>query len=329
MQFSPHLPLPPELSAYTWRPIQPDDLDAIIKMLVDSSGVDKPETPPSSEHLRSLLGMLGEDIEQNTLCALAADGSMAAAGMVFIPPVDEERLALVDGNVHVAHRGRGLGGYLLGWMERRARQAFGDPADGLPQIMRTSCSGHQTDRIALYEQHGFKAMRYSYKMRRSLAQAVIPVPLPPGLSWAEWSPELDLEAMQAFNQAFSGHWGVPMMNPEIWRGYFTGVPQFRGDLSFLAMEGESVVGFCINWVEGAGTPVEEGWVEAIGVIPAWRGKGVASALMVQALSRFQAAGLRGAGLDVDAENPTGALRLYQKHGFEVVKESIHFVKQLI
>ena len=87
-------------------------------------------------------------------------------------------------------------------------------------------------------------------------------------------------------------------------------------------------GFCINWVEGAGTPVEEGWVEAIGVIPAWRGNGVASALMVQALSRFQAAGLRGAGLDVDAENPTGALRLYQKHGFEVAKESIHFVKQL-
>jgi ribosomal protein S18 acetylase RimI-like enzyme len=72
----------------------------------------------------------------------------------------------------------------------------------------------------------------------------------------------------------------------------------------------------------------EGWIEAIGVIPAWRGRGIASALLVKSLHSFQAEGLERAGLDVDAENPTGALGLYQKHGFRVAKESIHFVKQL-
>jgi len=31
---------------------------------------------------------------------------------------------------------------------------------------------------------------------------------------------------------------------------------------------------------------------------------------------------------VDAHNPSGALRLYEKHGFEVARETMHFVKML-
>jgi ribosomal protein S18 acetylase RimI-like enzyme len=64
------------------------------------------------------------------------------------------------------------------------------------------------------------------------------------------------------------------------------------------------------------------------VLPAWRGRGIASALLAQALRRFQAEGLPRAGLDVDAENPSGAVRLYQKHGFEIARETIHYGKAL-
>ena len=117
------------------------------------------------------------------------------------------------------------------------------------------------------------------------------------------------------------------MNEEAWREFFTGVSQFRGDLSYLVMDAENVAGFCVNWVEGAES-TREGWIEAIGVIPAWRGRGIASALMAKSLHLFQAEGLEQAALDVDAENPTGALRLYEKHGFTIARESIHFVKQL-
>jgi len=323
--------LPPGLSAYAWRPIQPDDLSAIHKMLMANSAVDKPDTPPSEEHLRLLLGMLGEQIDQNTRLALADDGRIAAAAMIFIPAGEEERVALVEGTVHVNHRGRGVGGYILHWMEARVRQAFGDSEDGSPQIMRTSCAVHQVDRIRLFEGHGFQAMRYSYKMRRSLSQPAIQEPLPKGLKWVRWTADLDLPLMHAFNEAFREHYGAQKMNQESWRQLFTGVPQFRGDLTYLAMDDDGIVGFCINWVEGneeADIGPLDGWVEAIGVIPAWRGRGVASALLEHALQLFQTIGLRQAALEVDAQNPSGALGLYEKHGFEAMRETIHFVKKL-
>jgi len=193
--------------------------------------------------------------------------------------------------------------------------------------MRTSCAGHQADRIALFERNGFQAMRYSYQMQRSLGDLIQEKPLPAGLRWVQWTPDLDLLLMNAFNVAFKEHWGLQTMNEEAWREFFTGVPQFRGDLTYLAMEADDITGFCVNWVEG-GKDTQEGWIEAIGVIPAWRGRGIASALLVKSLQLFQASDLKRAALDVDAENPTGALRLYEKLGFQVARESIHFVKQL-
>jgi len=320
-------PLPAHLTAFTWRAARYTDIPAIQEMLAANQEVDQTESIPSEERLRGILSMLGDQLESNTLVAMAEDGTIAADAMILFPPGEGDQLALTDGTVHAAYRGQGLGSYLLEWLERRARQEFADSITGTPQLLRTSCTGGQADRIALFEQNGFQAMRYSYQMQRSLAEPVQEKPLPAGLQWAQWAPELDLSLMHAFNAAFSEHWGLQTMNEEAWRDFFTGLPQFRGDLTYLAMETDDIVGFCVNWVAGPEN-AQEGWIEAIGVIPAWRGRGVASALLIKSLQMFQAEGLKRAALDVDAQNPSGALRLYEKLGFQVAKESIHFVKQL-
>ena len=59
-----------------------------------------------------------------------------------------------------------------------------------------------------------------------------------------------------------------------------------------------------------------GWVSQIGVRPAWRGRGLGDALLVDSLNTFRDRRLTGAALNVDAENTTGALRLYRKAGME-------------
>jgi ribosomal protein S18 acetylase RimI-like enzyme len=160
-----------------------------------------------------------------------------------------------------------------------------------------------------------------------MAEPVQVIPLPESLRWIQWDPALEPPLVEAFNEAFSENWGVPRMNLETWQTFFTGVPQFRSDLTYLAMDGDTIAGFCVNWVEER-VEGKEGWVEAIGVLPAWRGRGVASALLSNSLGLFRDQGLAQAGLDVDTQNPTGALRLYEKHGFEVAKETIHFAKSL-
>jgi ribosomal protein S18 acetylase RimI-like enzyme len=325
------VPIPEKLAIYHWRLARMDDVPAVCAMLAAGVQVDRPFSPPSEAHLAHLYGLLGQDLAQNTLLALMDDNSVVAEAFIFFPPADEEHIALLDGHVHIRHRNRGLGGYLLSWLEGRARQEFSRPRDAespsdrdsLPLLLRMSCAAHQSDRIALFEQYGFQAARYSYTMQRDLQEPIPDLPLPSGVQIHRWDPALDLAVMDAFNLAFQGHWGVPVMTPDLWRVFFTGA-QFRPDLSCVALAGDEVVAFCINWVVDG-----NGWIEAVGVVPGWRGGGIASALLAHSLRQFQQAGLEQAALDVDADNPTGALRLYQKLGFSRVKEEIHFVKQLV
>jgi mycothiol synthase len=315
--------IPESLSAYSWRAARMDDIPAMCAMLAASAEIDRPFSPASEKRLAHLYNMLGERLAQDTLLAFAPDGRLAAEAYIFFPPPDGECLALLDGHVHVSQRGRGLGSYLLAWMESRARQEFSVRGESLPQLLRASCAAHNSDRIALFEGYGFQAARYSYTMQRELGAPLPDLPLPSAVQLLPWSSASDLAVMEAFNLAFHGQWGIPQITPELWREFFTGVPNFRPDLSIVVLAGESVVGFCINWVTDT-----QGWVEALGVLPAWRGRGLASALLAHSLLLFHKAGLAQAALDVDAENPTGALRLYQKLGFVALREEIHFIKKL-
>ena len=59
---------------------------------------------------------------------------------------------------------------------------------------------------------------------------------------------------------------------------------------------------------------------AVAVVPNARGKGVGGALLDALLERARAAGHAALSLCVDREN-TGAIRVYEQHGFERVSEN--------
>jgi GNAT superfamily N-acetyltransferase len=56
--------------------------------------------------------------------------------------------------------------------------------------------------------------------------------------------------------------------------------------------------------------------------PSARGRGVASALIATALRAGAADGCVTAGLDVDSDNVTGALRLYERLGFTTTRTQV-------
>lgn len=62
-----------------------------------------------------------------------------------------------------------------------------------------------------------------------------------------------------------------------------------------------------------------GYSEFIHVRKKWRGRGVAKSLIASSFKVLKQLGMEEACLGVDAENPTGALRLYESMGFEVDK----------
>ena len=117
------------------------------------------------------------------------------------------------------------------------------------------------------------------------------------------------------------------MNEEMWMHRFVGVPQFRPDLSWLVACEQDVIGVCINWAN-PDTRIKHGWIEAIGVVPERRGCGVADAMMTRSLNTFLEHGFSQVALDVDTQNLTGALQLYEKHGFAPAKREGVFEKVL-
>ena len=59
-----------------------------------------------------------------------------------------------------------------------------------------------------------------------------------------------------------------------------------------------------------------------------RRQGSARALLLHAFCQFQRRGANRVGLGVDAENPTGATRLYESVGMRVEADHVTFVKEL-
>ena len=323
--------IPSHLNSYEWRPLTEADSPKIQEMVNATLVVDKAEAGISQEGVARIFSLLGDDIAHDTLTAVCPDGTIAALALVLTPPQEDENLAMINGIVHPNHRNKGIGAYILSWMEARARQKFSHFNDNKPQMLRTSCQDYMTDRISLFEQHHFEAVRYSYKMRRSLSEPLPVKPLPKGVQLINWTKDLDDALRQTFNEAFSDHWGLTTMTQELWQQFFVGVPQFRSDLTYLALDGDTLIGFCLNWVNADSnkqTGIGEGWIEAVGTLPAWRGQGLASALLVHSMAAFAAEGLDCAGLDVDTQNPTGALRLYENLGFSALKRAVFFTKRL-
>jgi mycothiol synthase len=73
--------------------------------------------------------------------------------------------------------------------------------------------------------------------------------------------------------------------------------------------------------------IERGWLEHISVRRPWRRRGLGRAITAESLRRLRAAGMTDAMLGVDADNPTGAVGLYEGLGFELERKATAYWSQ--
>jgi mycothiol synthase len=66
------------------------------------------------------------------------------------------------------------------------------------------------------------------------------------------------------------------------------------------------------------------YVRSVGTRRPWRGRGLATSLLAQVLCNAAAQGAKSARLDVDAENPTGALGVYERLGFAAIRSEVAY-----
>jgi ribosomal protein S18 acetylase RimI-like enzyme len=326
------LPAPLDWPQYTWRPIQYEDLPALHRMLLAADQADDRDFSDPLPDLQTQFDDPWSNPATDSLLAIAPDGRVAAMARTFAnPQPPDEARAFLWTEVHPAERGRGLEEFLLDWAEARAYQRVQAMPAGLPRALRYGVEDTQADAIARLERRGYRPIRYFYRMRRDLRQPIPDRRLPGGLTLRRFSPELSRAVLDALNEAFRDHWSFEPVTEQDWDMFFIRRSSFRPALTFVAMDGDQVAGLSFNTVnveENARSGLSEGWIAELAVRRPWRKRGVASALLCESMRAFDADGLEHAGLGVDTENQTGALRLYEGLGFRPVRRRIAFARSI-
>ena len=263
---------------------------------------------PSS--VTDALARLGQSPgEGDALLACDDGGGPLGFGHLWGTPSDEMRCFV---RVRPAAKGRGVATALLSRLVERAREA------GAETLTLTSWA-QDPDATPLLESLDFAPVRYFVQMRIDLPTVDEPtVDWPDGIELDTYERGRDdAELFSAYADAFAEHWGQESVDEADWWDEIrdAAAAGFDPVLWFLARADETIAGFSIcRELEDEGETV--GWVSLIGVRPAWRGRGLGDALLAHSLTALRRRGLARAALNVDAENTTGALRLYRKAGME-------------
>jgi mycothiol synthase len=244
--------------------------------------------------------------------AVWLDGRLAGYGLVLPRDiVDGQPIVTIKGGIDPAFRRRGLGGLLLDWQLRTA----GEHAE----VVDVGVEAGNAGGLALVGSRGFRPVRYYRVMQRRYDDRPVQVPSPPdGLAMIDFELPYDERLRLAYNEIFAEQWGVLPHDEDHWRTWFTGHRAFRPALSRLVIDGDRIAAFALAYeftVDTEQTGVRELWVGQVGARAEYRGRGLARAAMSGVLRAGQTAGFERSSLGVDADNPTGASRLYESLGY--------------
>ncbi|MHA7295015.1 GNAT family N-acetyltransferase [Arthrobacter sp. HLT1-21] len=302
-----------------WRPITLDDIGAWQDLLLRMAEEDMPDWVEERADLEQILESSKTDPVKDTLLGVDEGGVPRAVGAIQLNPGSTVIHSM--GGVDPAWRGKGIGAALYGWQVGRARRRLDDADDGnVAGVLRTYAAERVPSQLALLEATGNTVVRYFTEMTRSLQTDIPDVGIAPGLKIVTFTDRLSDAVRLAHNEAFQDHWGSEPRDQESWQFTVTH-PEFRPEWSLVVVDeptGE-VAAYQLASFDPASRELlghTEGYTDLLGVRRNWRGLRLAPALLAEAMRRFKADGIEHAGLGVDTENPSGALGLYERLGYE-------------
>jgi mycothiol synthase len=288
------------------RPATRDDFEAIADVF--RAADEAVSGRPSSIDVDAVDGWLQTiSLETNTWL-LEENGSVV--GAAFAQLFGE--LGNSAGVVRPSARGRGLGTRLADLVETRLTE------EGARRMHTWTVAG---DSAAddLFGARGFTEARRFWDMAIEL-DAEPPEPAVPVEAFGE---EDALAFHEALDEAFSEHWEHDSEPFEEWWARQRRRENFDPSLWFVIRDGDELAGVARNEARAL-----SGYVGALGVRRAWRGRGYGRALLLHTFREFRRRGLTRATLGVDASNATGATRLYESVGMYVEQENVVWQKVL-
>jgi mycothiol synthase len=228
-----------------------------------------------------------------------------------------EGAVTIKGGIHPDFRRRGLGGQLLDWQLQHAEAID-------VEVEETNAGA-----LLLMASRGFQPIRSYRVMRRWYDDRPVPTS-PSELPVIEFDPQYDERLRLTYNEVFTGQGDFEPRNADHWAKWFTGHHAFRATMSRLVVDGDRVVAFALGYeftVDTEQTGVRELWVGQVGALREYRGRGLARAALSAVLRAGQDAGYQRSQLGVDADNPTGASRLYESLGYVTFSNKVSLVRR--
>ncbi len=282
------------------RNFGPDDISRYVKLILEIDRADRLGKATSVEHMAERLGRPrycpGEDL------FFAVLGDQLVGYLDMVRELEIGRV-IVDGAVHPAHRGRGVGSRLLEVAVEHSRK-LGAEVVQVPIAHKLAASR------SFVENKGFLPVRRHWQM--SLTPDVGRLQMPQGFELRHFLPgdEEGLCALQSL--AFAGSWGFRPNTVEEIR-YLVSTSRCHPEGVLLITWGQRMVAYC--WTMDHPIDEEKAYIHMMGVEPGHRGRGLGRAILVAGIEYLVKRGVKEIELLVDSRN-LAAKRLYLSVGFE-------------
>jgi mycothiol synthase len=195
----------------------------------------------------------------------------------------------------------------------------------------------QADRVVcvhLYESFGFKRVRTLSLMKGSLTKkSGIEVNETLTLREAKLKENEDVALINRLdNEAFREHFNYRPITLEETKYMLFEMPWYKRRKALFAVLAGQPVGYVIAGID-VGLNREKhtkyGWILDIGVLKPFRRQKIGLTLIHSAMRYLKSLGMENALLYVDDQNPTGAIKLYERVGFEIFHSNTVYELQLV
>lgn len=301
-----------EIRRFRWA-----DLPALVAITNRAVVADGDDHTTTEDELRDRFEAPYMNPESNCLVAVVAGHTVAGYCTAELDPRVGKGWG--TGYVDPDYRRQGIGTRLLAAADaRHVERGQAEVPPELPLSCTRYCRDTNAGARALLARHGYAIVRRSWFMHRALDGPAEAQPLPDGVRWRPFAVERDARAVyEAEQDIFRDNWGYMDIPYEVWTHLRLG-EAIDPALWLVAVTGESIAGLCLARPWGSERP-GAAWIDTVGVREAWRGRGLARAMLAEMFGRLRASGFAEVELEVDAENTSNAVALYERVGMSARK----------
>ncbi len=303
------------------------DLETIAKLLNNSQSANQFHEWPSPGEM--LMQFENPSVDKQRDICLWEDGNSQLVGIagLMIPELGEDIAGILWFRV-APQTQNNLETQILEWGEKR----MGEVGRERNVKVKLLSGGHSdnVERIALLESCGFKIERYLLTMERSLTEPIPEAKFPEGFTLQNIDNEADPAAWtEMFNQTFIYHWNHQDITVEFVKNKLNN-SKYQPELSLVAVSPDGTfAAFCDCQIHPENNELngrKDGLIYMLGTRRGFRKRGLGRGILLSALKLLKVEGMETAMLYVDADNLSGATRLYESVGFRRVNTQIAYIK---